>query len=151
MIYLLMMGLVTPETCRGWRNILRISCASSWFFLTRLYGDERSTKHKTFKKTFIGDMSSVEIIKVFPVPKKRKREQFFPPTLCLCKLPRCPNIRSLHVVAIWCIVCLVCRLASKNTHPRKIQIVYWESDSILNETARIIYFESFDTHLVGRV
>ena len=31
-----MMGLDTPETCRGWRNILRISCASSWFFFTRL-------------------------------------------------------------------------------------------------------------------
>jgi hypothetical protein len=28
-----MMGLDTPETCKGWRNILRISCASSWFFL----------------------------------------------------------------------------------------------------------------------
>ena len=22
----------TPETCRGWRNILRISCSSNWFF-----------------------------------------------------------------------------------------------------------------------
>jgi hypothetical protein len=30
----LMTGLDTPETCRGWRNILRISCASSWFFFT---------------------------------------------------------------------------------------------------------------------
>jgi len=29
------MGLDTPETCRGWRNILRISCTSSWFFFTR--------------------------------------------------------------------------------------------------------------------
>ena len=27
-----MMGLDTPEKCRVWRNILRISCASSWFF-----------------------------------------------------------------------------------------------------------------------
>ena len=35
-VYLLMMGLDTPETCRSWRNILRISCASSWFFFTRL-------------------------------------------------------------------------------------------------------------------
>ena len=34
-----MMGLDTPETCRGWRNILRISCTSSWFFFTRLYRD----------------------------------------------------------------------------------------------------------------
>jgi hypothetical protein len=34
-LYLLMMGLDTPETCRGWWNILRISCASSWFFFTR--------------------------------------------------------------------------------------------------------------------
>ena len=33
-LYLLMMGLDTPETCRGWRNILRISCASSWSFFT---------------------------------------------------------------------------------------------------------------------
>jgi len=36
-VYLLMMGLDTPETCRGWRNILRISCASSWFFFTHRY------------------------------------------------------------------------------------------------------------------
>ena len=35
-LYLLMMGLDTPETCRGWRNLLRISCALSWFFFTRL-------------------------------------------------------------------------------------------------------------------
>jgi len=28
------MGLDTPETCRSWRNILRISCASSYFFFT---------------------------------------------------------------------------------------------------------------------
>jgi len=34
-LYLLMMGLDTPETCRGWRNILRISCASSWVFFTQ--------------------------------------------------------------------------------------------------------------------
>jgi len=26
----------TPEICRCWRNILRISCASSWHFFTRL-------------------------------------------------------------------------------------------------------------------
>ena len=45
-IYLLMMGLDTPETCSGWRNILRISCASSWFFFTRLYRHVRSTKPK---------------------------------------------------------------------------------------------------------
>jgi hypothetical protein len=36
-LYLLMIGLETPETCRGWRNILRISCATSRFFFTRLY------------------------------------------------------------------------------------------------------------------
>jgi len=30
-----LMGIDTPETCRGWRNILRISCASSLFFFTR--------------------------------------------------------------------------------------------------------------------
>jgi len=34
-LYFLMMGLETPETCTGWRNILRISFASSWFFFTR--------------------------------------------------------------------------------------------------------------------
>ena len=45
-LYLLMKGLDTPETCRGWGNILRISCVSSWFFFTRLYPDARSTKHK---------------------------------------------------------------------------------------------------------
>ena len=41
-----MMGLDKPETFRGWRNVLGISCASSWFFFTRLYRDARSTKHK---------------------------------------------------------------------------------------------------------
>ena len=45
-LYLLMMGLDAPETCTGWRNTLRISCASSLFFFTRLYRDARSTKHK---------------------------------------------------------------------------------------------------------
>ena len=44
-LYLLMMGLDGPETCRGLRNILRISCASSWFFFTLLYRDARSTEH----------------------------------------------------------------------------------------------------------
>jgi hypothetical protein len=34
-----MMGLDTAETCRDWQNILRISCASSWFFLTRIWYD----------------------------------------------------------------------------------------------------------------
>jgi len=96
-------------------------------------------------------MSSFEIIKVFPITKKGKRKHFFPPKLGLCKFTRCPNIRSLHAVTIWCIVCLVCRLASYHVHLRNLQIVYWESDSILNDAARIIYFESFDTHLVGRV
>ena len=41
-----MMGLDTPETCRGWRNILRISFASSSFFFARLYRKAQSTKHK---------------------------------------------------------------------------------------------------------
>ena len=27
------MGLDTSETCKGWRNILKINCESSWFFL----------------------------------------------------------------------------------------------------------------------
>ena len=31
-----MMGPNSPETYRGWRNIRRISCASSWFLYTRL-------------------------------------------------------------------------------------------------------------------
>ena len=35
-VYLLMMDLDTPETYTGWQNKLRISCASSWFFFTRL-------------------------------------------------------------------------------------------------------------------
>jgi len=45
-VYLLMMGLHTPETCRVWRNVLRISCESSWFFFRRLYPAARSTKQK---------------------------------------------------------------------------------------------------------
>ena len=31
------MGLDTPDTCKSWRNILRISCASSWFFFTQIH------------------------------------------------------------------------------------------------------------------
>jgi hypothetical protein len=42
-----MMGLDTPETCRGWRSILRISCASSWFLFTCNSG---CTFNKTKKK-----------------------------------------------------------------------------------------------------
>jgi len=34
---LLMMDLDTPETCRGWRNVLHISWASSCFSFTRCY------------------------------------------------------------------------------------------------------------------
>ena len=41
-----MMGLDTPETCRVWRNILRISSASSWVFFIRTYRDGRPTKHE---------------------------------------------------------------------------------------------------------
>ena len=37
LLYLLIMGLETPETCRGSRNILRICCASSWVFFTQWY------------------------------------------------------------------------------------------------------------------
>jgi hypothetical protein len=48
------MSLDTPETCRGWRNILRISCESSWFFFTQLYRDARPTKQK---KKFGGSIS----------------------------------------------------------------------------------------------
>jgi len=32
------MGPDTPETYRGSRNILSISCATSWFFFTQIYG-----------------------------------------------------------------------------------------------------------------
>ena len=46
MVYLMMMGLDMPETCRGWGKILRIICASSWFFFTRLYREAQSTKLK---------------------------------------------------------------------------------------------------------
>ena len=52
----MLVGLETMSTnCRihtvvppgdGPRNVLRISCASSWFFFARLYRDVRSTKHK---------------------------------------------------------------------------------------------------------
>jgi len=34
-----MMGLDTPETCTGWRNILRISCTSSWLLFSRLHAN----------------------------------------------------------------------------------------------------------------
>jgi len=54
-LYLLMMGLDTPETCRGWRSILRISWESSWLFCTRLYPDARSTKHKNISDKSYGD------------------------------------------------------------------------------------------------
>ena len=50
--YLLMMGLDTSETYRGWRNIIRISCALSWLSFTQLYRDARSTKHKICPTAF---------------------------------------------------------------------------------------------------
>jgi hypothetical protein len=50
-----MMGIDTPETFRGWRNILRISCASSWFFITRLYrGADKSLARTGFRSTRVG-------------------------------------------------------------------------------------------------
>jgi len=53
-----MMGLDMPKTCRGWRNIIRISCASSWFFFTWLYRDARSTKHKIYTEALWSFMNS---------------------------------------------------------------------------------------------
>jgi len=50
-LYLLMTGLDTPETCRGWRNILRISCASSWFFFTRFYSKCAQVGHRVLAQT----------------------------------------------------------------------------------------------------
>jgi hypothetical protein len=50
-----MMDIDTPETCRGLRNTLKISCASSWFFFTRLYQDARSTIHKKTEKFLVDD------------------------------------------------------------------------------------------------
>jgi len=48
-LYLLMMGLDTPATCRSvWRNMLRIRCASSWFFFSQLH-----KVHFTFAYVFI--------------------------------------------------------------------------------------------------
>jgi len=47
-LYLLMIGLDTAETCRGWLNILRTSFASSWVFFRQLYREARSTKLKIY-------------------------------------------------------------------------------------------------------
>ena len=49
-LYLPMMGPDAPETCSAWRNLLRISCASSWFFFTRLYQDAQSTNLKQISR-----------------------------------------------------------------------------------------------------
>ena len=39
----------TPKTRTDvWRNILKINCASSWFFFKWIYRDARSIKHKKF-------------------------------------------------------------------------------------------------------
>jgi len=45
-----MMGLDTPETCTGWRNILRISCVSSWFFFTRFWC--KVQRSSSYNKTY---------------------------------------------------------------------------------------------------
>jgi len=45
-----MIDLDRAETCRGWRNMLRISSASSLCFFTWLCRDARSTKHKLFSE-----------------------------------------------------------------------------------------------------
>jgi hypothetical protein len=44
-----MMGLDTPETCTGSRNILRISCASSWVFFTRFFSEVK--RSNSFNET----------------------------------------------------------------------------------------------------
>jgi len=41
------------------RNILRTSCASSWFFFTRLYRDARSTEHKIWLRTLTTKVSEL--------------------------------------------------------------------------------------------
>ena len=39
--------------CPGWvGNILKINCASSWFFFKLIYQDARSKKHKIYSCTY---------------------------------------------------------------------------------------------------
>jgi len=47
-----MMGLDTPETCTDWRNIPKISCASSCFFLHD-YIEMRGQQNIKFDETSV--------------------------------------------------------------------------------------------------
>jgi len=42
-------------------NVLRISCATSWFFFTRLYQDARSAKHKRKNACFTYNIGKSEM------------------------------------------------------------------------------------------
>ena len=46
-LYLLMMGIDTPETRTDWQNIVRISCASSWLFFYMIISRCTVNKPKT--------------------------------------------------------------------------------------------------------
>jgi len=49
-VCLLMTGCSYTRPVEVWRNILKINCASSWFFFTRIYQVAWSTRHKIWTK-----------------------------------------------------------------------------------------------------
>ena len=59
--YLLMMDLDTPETCRRWRNVLRISCASSWLFFHN-YIEIHGQQNITFRIILSWHILVVELV-----------------------------------------------------------------------------------------
>ena len=66
-VYLQRRAIDTPETCRGvWLNILKINCASSWFFFKWIYQDAQSAKHNIH----IANLVSLQVfqdVSSFPV------------------------------------------------------------------------------------
>jgi hypothetical protein len=77
------MGLDTPETCTVWLNILKMSCASSWFFFTPLYRNARSRKQKMSLELHEG--GSVRITaRRFLIPIVAVEKQCVTYCVCVC-------------------------------------------------------------------
>ena len=90
-LYLLMMGLDTPETCRGWGNILRISCASSCFFFLHDYLGYRINNAFTSPETHI-IVPTIHEIQYIPSTR---------PNALIIQRRSCRNFSTQHFLLVW--------------------------------------------------
>ena len=63
-LYLLIMGLDTPETCSVWQNILRITCISSWFSFTRVNTSHFVTDGQRMTQVVICKITSLKCYRI---------------------------------------------------------------------------------------